>query len=833
MSSPRFPASQSLLLLLLLGLSPSACGAETQEAHPMSQQLSPQLSPHLSQQHPGASPYPAELARELATALASKGPEYEARTHHRNAEGGPKYTNRLILENSPYLLQHAHNPVDWFPWGEEAFSRAREEDKPIFLSIGYSTCHWCHVMERESFESEEIARLMNEFFVCIKIDRERRPDIDEFYMTGVQLLTQRGGWPMSSFLTAEGKPFYGGTYYPPESFAALLQRVHQAWGEQREQIYQSADRLAATIVEVTSARGAAREVGRDVLDQAVAQILRRHDRTLGGFGRAPKFPHEPELLFLLARAGRHGDTAALQAAATSLDAMARGGIYDQVGGGFHRYSTDDEWLVPHFEKMLYNQAHLSRALLQAHRLTGDPFFARVARQTFDYVLREMTTAEGAFYSATDADSEGAEGTFFLWTPEQLRAALETDDAALAIELWNVTEKGNFEHSNILHLRQPLADFAAARKIPQDVLLKRLDGICERLWRAREEREHPLRDDKILTSWNGMMITAFAEGAELLGEERYLRAAQRAAEFLWRTNHRDTGDLWRVHLEGHSSIEGLQEDYAYLAEACLTLYDVTGEETWLKRARQLADTMLGEFWDAEAGGFFMSAPGADPLLLGSPKSPGDGAIPSGNSVAVRVLAGLSRRAGVARYGEHAEATVRAFSANISQRPGGFAYLLLGLDELLHGAVGPRQYGADGKVRATARWGADGELTVELKIAEGWHVNAHQPLEEHLIPTELELADGESPWRLEAPNWPPAKTVRLAFQEDPLAVYEGTVHITARLTGGDDTVERLARLRLGLQACDDERCLRPEELMLELAMGTDSRGSGDILPGIRKD
>ncbi|MEE8523024.1 MAG: DUF255 domain-containing protein, partial [Thermoanaerobaculia bacterium] len=347
--------------------------------------------------HPGAEVYPQKLLERIRGALAAKGSEYEPRTHHLRADRGPKYTNRLIFEDSPYLVQHAHNPVNWYSWGSEAFEKAKREDKPIFLSIGYSTCHWCHVMERESFESEEIARLVNENFVAIKMDRERRPDVDELYMTAVQLMTGRGGWPMSTFLTPEGKPFYGGTYFRPQQFTALLQRVDEAWHGQRAQLLQTADQITARVEQVTASRGKVAEVGRDVLDLAAQQILQRHDATLGGFGRAPKFPHEPELLYLLERSLRHGDDEALAAATHSLDAMAWGGIYDQIGGGFHRYSTDARWLVPHFEKMLYNQAHLSRAYLYSFRLTGSWFHQRVARQTLDYVLREMTSPGGGFY----------------------------------------------------------------------------------------------------------------------------------------------------------------------------------------------------------------------------------------------------------------------------------------------------------------------------------------------------------------------------------------------------------------------------------------------------
>ncbi len=766
--------------------------------------------------HPGAEAYPDELQERIGRALAAKGPEYEPRTHHLLEDGSPKYTNRLIFEDSPYLVQHAHNPVDWYPWGPEAFERAKREDKPIFLSIGYSTCHWCHVMERESFESEEIARLVNERFVAIKMDRERRPDVDELYMTAVQLLTGRGGWPMSSFLTPEGKPFFGGTYFPPSQFSSLLQRVDDAWHAQRAQLLQSADQITARVEEVTASRGRAAEVGRGALDLGARQILQRHDATLGGFGRAPKFPHESELLYLFERTLRHGDEEALAAAAHSLDAMAAGGIYDQIGGGFHRYSTDARWLVPHFEKMLYNQAHLSRAYLDSYRLTGNRFHARVARQTLDYVLREMTDPGGGFYSATDADSEGEEGVFFVWTPDELRAALAPPDADLAIELWGVTEAGNFEGHNILYLPQALESVATSHDMPLAAFLERVDAIRERLWQVREEREHPLRDDKFLTAWNGMMITAFAQGDQILGEERYLEAGRQAAELLWTKNRREDGSLWRVHLEGSSSIPALQDDYAYFAEALVALYDATAEARWLERARAVADVMLERFWDSDGGGFFMNE-GSDPLLIGNPKSPADGAIPSGNSVAVRVLARLADRTGETTYRDRAVATVSTFAESLEKRPSAFAYLLSGLDEILHGGAGPLQYGAGGTVKAAAALTPDVDdfnLTVDLEIRDGWHVNAHRPLQEELIPTVLTVDGGRGDWQLQEVEYPEGETVRLSFQEEPLLVYHGREQITVRLSGAAAGPAAVVPVRLRIQACNDRVCLRPEELVLEV-------------------
>ena len=760
---------------------------------------------------------------------------YEPRTGLLLPDGRALYVNRLILEDSPYLIQHAHNPVDWYPWGPEAFEKAQREAKPIFLSIGYSTCHWCHVMERESFDDEEVARLMNENFVSIKVDREQRPDVDEVYMTAVQLTTGGGGWPMSSLLASDGKPFFGGTYFPRPAFIDLLQRASAAWREQRPQLLAQSEQLAAAVSRVTAAATAAAELGDDVLADAVEASVARHDAKLGGFSPAPKFPHEPELLFLLEWGLRNANlqtpagpaapaapaaiTArkAITAVATSLDHMARGGIYDQVGGGFHRYSTDERWLVPHFEKMLYNQAYLSRAFLAASRLTGNKLFERVARQTLDYVLRDMTSPAGAFYSATDADSEGEEGNFFVWTPAEIRAALAAPDAALAIRVFGVTDGGNFEGKNILNLPLSLPAIATELETPLAHLLVEVDRIRDRLYAAREKRIRPLRDEKILTEWNAMMITALAEAGETLDERRYSEAAKRAAEFLWQQNRRSDGRLWRVHLAGKSSIEASQSDYACLAEALVTLYDATGEASWLAEARSIADTMVARFWDGSAGGFFMSADDHGGRLPARPKSPADGATPSGNSVAVRALAMLAARTGEESYRQKAQATLAASSGQVQLQPTAFAYMLLAADELRHGGVGSLEYAARGAIRARAALGA-GETTQPLELvldlAPGWHVNSNRPLQEDLVPTRLALAEEGAGVELGLVEYPEPTTVTLGFQAEPLAVFVGKVRIRTSVQLDRSGDSRVVHLSLTLQACDEKKCLRPEELVFDL-------------------
>ena len=791
---------------------------------------------------PGATPRPPELQARLEAALAAMPADYEPRTELLDPDGEPLFLNRLILETSPYLRQHAHNPVDWFPWGEEAFERAQAADKPVFLSIGYSTCHWCHVMERESFDNVEIARLMNEKFICIKVDREQRPDVDDIYMTAVQVTQQRGGWPMSSFLLPDRRPFFGATYFPPQQFVNLMQQVDAAWRERRDALETSAAQITDLVQQITSARGVAKNLGRTVIGQATEGLIAGTDRVYGGFGGAPKFPNETNLLLLLEEALRTGDRKPLDAALITLRAMARGGIYDQVGGGFHRYSVDGRWLVSHFEKMLYNQAHLLRAYALAYRLTGDPLLARVARETADYVLRDMTSPDGAFYSATDADSEAAdgesvEGEFFVWTKAQLRDALAPADAELTIRIFGVTDEGNFEHRNILFLDRPLDESADDLGLSLEDLLGRLDRIRERLYQVREERLHPLRDDKILTSWNGMMIRAMAEAADALGEPAYAEAAARSADFLWRHGRRDDGGLWRVWLDGKASTPGLVQDYAHLAHAMVALHDVTGDVDWLERSQAVATEMIERFWDptpatTEAGattapglgsGFFIAERTAANLLIAQPKSPTDGAVPSGNSVAVHALAELGRRNGDQGAIDRALATVAAFAANVERAPAAYTYMLTGLAVALDGDAGPRGFAGNGAVATAASLRTDSakaeyEVDLDLVIADGWHVNASKPLQEDLIGTEVTGAGDD--WEVTDLRYPEPRRTQVSTQSGDVLIYEGNQRISFRIRPGadqqQDNLPVSLPISIRLQACDDRVCLLPETIVLEVPL-----------------
>ena len=719
-------------------------------------------------------------------------------------------------------MQHAHNPVDWYPWGPEAFEQAQRENKLVFLSIGYSTCHWCHVMERESFEDLAIAELLNQHFIAIKVDREVHPDVDQTYMTAVELLAGYGGWPLTSILTPDGNTIDGATYFPPAELTRLLERAHSLWQERPDALRARAAQVAHSVSRALDSRGQAAALDDAIIDQAVAELVERHDELQGGFGLAPKFPQEPKLSLLIDQALRTGDEKPLAAAIFTLESMARGGIHDQVGGGFHRYATDNDWLVPHFEKMLYNQAQLAPLYLSGWRLSADPQLARVARRTLDYVLRDLTSPEGGFYSATDADSEGDEGRFFLWTPAELRAALPSEDAELAIRFHGVTEAGNVEGRNILHVPVALDDVAAAEGVSAERLRQRLVGIHQRLYRVREQRPHPHRDEKILTAWNGMMIAALAEAGAALDEPRYLAAAERAADLLWSKARPAPGRLTRVYVNGRASQPALLEDYAFLGAGMIALYDASTDPRWLARARELADALWSRFNDPEGGGLFMGEASTDTPLMARPKDLSDGAMPSATSAALQLLTALDQRSDDLAYGNRARELLAAVSGRVQRTPSAYPSLLVALNRLHHGDTGPQQYAARGAVRLHARVQRDGEsvsLRVALDIAPGWHVNAHEPLQPGLIATELRLADGDHAWRIDTPDYPRARVLKLGFQREPLAVYQGKSRIEARMkpvSEGAGLPRPWVSVELRLQACSDDRCLPPENRLLQVPM-----------------
>jgi len=593
-----------------------------------------------------------------------------------------KHTNRLINETSPYLLQHAHNPVEWYAWGDEAFARARDENKPVLLSIGYSACHWCHVMEHESFENEAIAKLMNENFVNIKVDREERPDLDQIYMNAVQMMTHHGGWPMTVFLTPEGVPFYGGTYFPPEDrynmpgFPRVLLSVANAYHERNDEVTKNAVALLTELRRVGTATQGSDILSPSLLDAAFSAAVKNYDRTNGGFGGAPKFPPAMTLEFLMRVFHRTKDQSAMDIVLQTSEKMARGGIYDQLGGGFHRYSTDAQWLVPHFEKMLYDNALLSRQYLHLYQLTHDELARDVVAGTLDYVVREMTDPEGGFYSTQDADSEGHEGKFFVWTKEEIDAALGAENARPFSAYFNVTQEGNFEGKNILNVTRSLDEVAAAENVPVENLSSVINESVRRLFQLRESRIKPDRDEKILTAWNGLMLASFAEAAAVLMRDDYLRVARANAGFVLENLYRD-GLLLRTYKDGKAKLNGYLEDYAFFIDGLLALFETSSEFKWFDAARELTDTMIEEFWDEADGGFFFTGKSHEELIVRS-KDFYDNATPSGNSVAAEVLLRLSVLTGDEKYQRLAVAIFRLNATAMTRYPQGFGRALCALD-----------------------------------------------------------------------------------------------------------------------------------------------------------
>jgi hypothetical protein len=612
-------------------------------------------------------------------------------------------TNRLAGETSPYLKQHQHNPVDWYPWGEEALARARAEDKPIFLSIGYAACHWCHVMERESFENPRIAEVMNERFVNIKVDREERPDLDEIYMAATQMLSGHGGWPNSVFLTPDLRPFFAGTYFAPEprfgrpGFEQVLVAVSEAYANRRQEVDTIASDVAEQIRGLSAASPSARALSTSILDRGFGDLAGRFDPRFGGFGAAPKFPHPMDIGFLLRYWRRTRNPEALRMAVVTLEKMALGGLCDQLGGGFHRYSVDDRWLVPHFEKMLYDNALLARAFLEAATaVAGVPaspavpgggaaaaaLFRDVARDTLDWALREMRTPEGGFASSLDADSEGEEGKFYVWTPAGIEAVLGRQEAALFCGLYGVTPQGNFEHGrSILHLEETLAATAAARRTDESELRLRAASARARLLQERDRRVRPGRDDKVLADWNALMIGALACAGRVLGEARYTDAAVAAARLVL-DRMRVDGRLMHSFAGGRARHAGLLTDHAALVAALLDLYETTFEPAWVREARAIADVLIDRFRDDGEGGFYLTPRDHEPLLARTRES-NDGATPSGAALLALAFPRLAALTGEEAYGRHAGATLRLYRDRVERVPAAFGMMLCAMDAHLDG------------------------------------------------------------------------------------------------------------------------------------------------------
>jgi uncharacterized protein YyaL (SSP411 family) len=720
-----------------------------------------------------------------------------------------RYTNHLIDATSPYLLEHAHNPVDWYPWGAEALEKAKRENKPIFLSIGYSACHWCHVMERESFENEEIARILNANFVAIKVDREQRPDIDAQFMLAVQMMTNSGGWPLSVFLTPDHKPFYGGTYFPPEEFKARLLRIVEVWKRQESAVRDRGSQIAMVIARAATPPSGGQPAA-DAPARAIASLANTYDARHGGFGSRPKFPQAPELAFLLARYHSTGDKKLLGMATNTLDHMADGGIYDQLGGGFHRYSTDDAWRVPHFEKMLYDQALLVPLYLDAYRATYKPRYRQVVQETLAFVDRELHNPEGGFYSTLDADSEGAEGKYYLWTPAQTAHTLG-GAAPLFNALYGVTPEGDVDGGSVLHLTMPLTEAARQHGMSVQALEQQAAGWRHALLADRNRRVRPHTDDKSLASWNGLMLAAYARAYQVLGDAEYRQTAIATADFLAAKMTRE-GKLFHSYRADKLDTPGLLEDYAFTAYGLLALYDATHDVRWLDRAAGIATQMRAQFADSTEGGFFTTAEQGD--LLARMKEGEDNAIPSANGVAALVLARLAALRGD-EWRSPAAGAIRAFGATIAQAPAAFSTLLIANQMLARPVVVSAPQIVTLQAGAVSRL-PDGAYSIPLRLSvrSGWHINANHPSASYLKPTVLRLASPGA--QLVGVRYPPPQRARFGYAKEPLDVYSGdaAIQATVRLPASSLHTGRQMRFVLAYQPCNDRACLAPAEIALEV-------------------
>ncbi len=745
------------------------------------------------------------------------------------------HTNRLANETSPYLLQHQHNPVDWYPWGPEALERARREDKPIFLSVGYSTCYWCHVMERQCFENPEIAREMNERFINIKVDREERPDIDQLYMTAVQVLTRHGGWPMSVWLTPDLRPFYGGTYFPPEDtqghpgFVTVLRALDDLYRNRRDQVNKTANQLLNILEQL--AKPVLPSVSFEVNDELVTRLVERSvmdfDPAYGGFGGAPKFPRQTLLELLLTHNHYAPHNERMRMISRTLDAMAMGGIRDQLGGGFHRYSTDAKWLVPHFEIMLYDNAMLAWIYAEQYRQTEDRAYAEVGREVLDFVLREMTSPEGAFYTAIDAEVDSREGASYLWTAEQIQAILGPEDARIFNQVYGVDRGPNFADphhgdgtpdSNILYLPKPIPRAAEDLGMEQDELVRRLQPMRQKLKAARDQRKQPMLDTKIITSWNALMIRALAYAGRRFGEPRYITAAERAAQWLLKHHTDADANLYHSSRNGQLKHRAFLDDYAFLCQALLELEEAGTDVDYRELARSYAKVMIGRFADDADGGFYYTDDYANDIIVRQ-KIGSDNPLPSGNAVAIQVLVDLGEV-------DFAQRSLRAFAQQVEHHPEGMSAMVVAMMQYLRkggpfmvpvagksGAdrpLSPEQMAA-GVVQIDSAWSNPQELQVRLTIQPGYHINANTAAPQ-MIATELTVL-GQAGKEVSQIDYPLGEPRKMVFSDEQLHLYEGGVTITVRFNR-DQRSESPVRLSLRYQACRDDACLPPVTRTIEV-------------------
>lgn len=798
---------------------------------------------------------------QVAEPAASQ-PEAVAERHEwlLNPDGTWKFSNRLMDATSPYLLQHAHNPVEWYPWGAEALAAAKEQNKPIFLSVGYSTCYWCHVMEREVFTNLEIAALMNKHFINIKVDREQRPDLDEVYMMATRLMTRgRGGWPNSVFLTPDLKPFFAGTYFGATAqggrpgFPTIVTGLADAWANRRPQVLVAADNAAAAIQRALNVEGASASapLTMSLVDSAVSDMSRRYDRRLGGFGVAPRFPQGYTYPFLIDAAQRTGNEATLNMALHTLRMMAAGGMYDHVGGGFHRYSTDAQWRVPHFEKMLYNQAQLTRAYVRAFQVTGETAFGDTARDILRYVDDVMMGPDGQFYSALDAETDGVEGAYYAWNKSAIRDTLDAEQRALFNDVFAQgqipTYPGHLHpDGRVIYMRKPLSELAPKRGEDYVSRRTRVDAFLAELKSVRDQRKLPRLDDKVIAGWNGLMIDAYAFAGTVLDEPEYIAAAERAAGFILENMRMEDGRLWRIWRSGVAEQPAFQEDYAYVIRGLLSLHTATGERRWLDAAGELARTNHQLFWDEGSGGYYFAQEAPD--LIARSKSVSEGAIPSGNAVMVHNLIDLWLATGEAAWRSRAKQTLDAFSGSITRSPSAFLHMVHALQRYIEteeenvpepdpkpfdlslpdlseefGVLQPLDGGQHVEISVVVqptrvRAGSNFEVRVVLQIEQGWHVNVNPAPSPYLIPTVVDIR-GSDLVELLSVAYPSGRLLKASYAEEPIKVLDGREEIiinTKLAESARSGTTATFTVLVQFQACDDARCLAPTEKLIEVSI-----------------
>ena len=740
----------------------------------------------------------AHSITDLKKAYSEKGNDYRPRTEYIDGKGRAKFVNHLILESSPYLIQHAHNPVNWYSFSDEAFEKAKNENKPIFISIGYATCHWCHVMEEESFDDIEVAEFLNRYFVAIKVDREIRPDIDATYMNVTQLLNGTGGWPLNAVILPNGRAFFAGTYFPKPRLLDILSQIQTLWQNEQDKIIEQADKIFEIIN--SSNESAKTSVDRNVLNKALDSMKSTFDELDGGFGQAPKFPHESMLLLLLDEQRRNPTDDKLNIITTTLDTMASGGLYDIVGGGFHRYSTDNSWLVPHFEKMLYNQAQLSLVYIRAYQVTQKPLYKRIATQTLEYLFKEMHDPHGGFFSATDADSEGEEGTYFVWTKDEIKSILNKDEFLDFNEWFDLSSFTNFEGNNIIRYKE--IDVVNINDYD------RIDTVLQKLYEVRNKRVPPITDNKVLLSWNALLIPSLLEAGDVFGNSKYTNQGLALADYLY-SHFITNNQIYRVSIDGKLDTKALFEDYAYLANAFLSVFDYTADSIWLERVEHLASGMNDNFWDDDEYGFNMSRD--NKYLNTSYKESYDGAIPSPNGVAYMLMIKLNERTNRNKYITQADKILEAFSSKINSDPYNYSTFISGYSNKHNGESSNIKYAYQGKIRVHTQSLDKSHILVNLDLDPAWHINSDQPIQDNLIGTKIENLDPKN-WNLLNVTYPDDKLINLGFSAEKISVYDG--HLSIKINIENNSKSYIApSLSLALQACSDKVCLPPTKINLK--------------------